>query len=56
MRHSRAAPTLITQGPVVIKKIIVYEVSPGTMTSESFKSLFTFAAIELISQLNLISS
>jgi hypothetical protein len=34
----------------------VYEVSPATMTDESFKSLFTFAAIELIAQLNLIST
>ena len=46
----------LTQGLVVIKKIIVYEVSPVIMPDESFKSLFTFTAVELIAQLNLISS
>ena len=48
-RVSRAAPALITQGLVVIKKIIVYKVSPETMSNESFKYLFTFAAVKLIS-------
>jgi hypothetical protein len=34
----------------------LYKVSPVTMFNDSFKSLFTFAAVDPISQFNLISS
>lgn len=54
MRVSRAATAFITQGPVVIKSVMVYEISLKIMFDEGFTSLFTFAAISMISHTDLI--
>ena len=53
MRVSRAAPALITQGLVVIKKIIVYKISLKVMFNKSFTFLFTFVAVEKFAFFNL---